>query len=250
MADPSFHNRVNGERIAYHRTTGRGPGILWLGGYHSDMNGIKAQALADWAARADRASLRFDYYGHGQSSGDFRNGTISLWRDDALAVLDVLTKGPQILVASSMGAWIAMLLARLRRERIAAVFLIAPAPDFTEELMWAKMPDAIRRQILEQGSWLRPSEYEEPYPVTRELIEDGRNNLVLNQALDLRVPVRVLHGSADRDVPWQHGLRVLDVFEGDVTFTLVKGADHRMSSPGNLKLILEMVDALVEDVER
>lgn len=249
MADPTFHDRADGERVAFLRTEGRGPGLLWLGGFHSDMSGIKAQSLAMWAERRGRAFVRFDYFGHGRSSGDFRNGTISRWRDDALEVLDTITSGPQVLVASSMGGWIALLLARLRPERIAGMVLIAPAPDFTEALMWAKMPEDIRRQIMETGSWLRPSEYEEPYPITRQLIEDGRNNLVLDRPLALRVPVRVLHGTADRDVPWQHGLRALDVLDGDVTFTLVKGADHRMSSPQALKLILETVEALLETVE-
>ncbi len=250
MVDPQFHDHVNGERVAYHRSDGRNPGILWLGGYHSDMNGVKAQAVAEWAVRNGRACLRFDYFGHGRSSGDIRHGTISRWRDDALAVLDGLAEGPQILVASSMGGWIAMLLARLRPERLVGILLIAPAPDFTEELMWSKMSEDIRRQILEQGFWLRSSEYEEPYPVTRELIEDGRSNLVLRCPLGLQVPVRILHGTADRDVPWQHGLRAMDVFDGDVAFTLVKGADHRMSSPGNLKSILAALDGLIKDVEQ
>jgi pimeloyl-ACP methyl ester carboxylesterase len=250
MTDPLFLHRINGERVAYLKTEGGGPGILWLGGFHSDMNGTKAQAVAAWAARTGRASLRFDYFGHGRSSGNFRNGTISAWRNDALAVLDTVAKGPQILVASSMGGWIAMLLAHQRPKRIAGMLLIAPAPDFTEDLMWAKMPPEIRRQIMEEGSWLRPSEYEEPYPITRELIEDGRHNLVLDRPLDLPVPVRILHGMADRDVPWEQGFKLMDVLTQDTTFTAVKGADHRMSSPANLKLIEQALERLIEDVEQ
>lgn len=250
MADPLYLHRINGERVAYLKTEGRGPGILWLGGFHSDMNGTKAQAVADWAARTGRASLRFDYFGHGRSSGDFRSGTISAWRNDALAVLDTVAKGPQILVASSMGGWIAMLLAHQRPKRIAGMLLVAPAPDFTEALMWSKMPAEIQRQIMEEGSWLRETEYEAPYPITRELIEDGRHNLVLDRPLDLRVPVRILHGMADRDVPWEHGFKLMDVLAQDATFTVVKGADHRMSAPENLKLIERTLERLMEDVEQ
>lgn len=250
MADPLFLDRINGERVAYIRTDGRGPGILWLGGFHSDMNGIKAQAIAAWAARTGHASVRFDYYGHGRSSGDFRQGTISHWRNDALAILKTVAKGPQILVASSMGAWIAMLLAHARPERIAGMLLVAPAPDFTEALMWAKMPSEIRRQIMEEGRWLRRSDYEEPYPITRELIEDGRQNLVLDRPLNLDVPVRILHGMADRDVPWEHGFKLMDVLEQGATFTVVKDADHRMSTPENLMLIERTLEGLIEDIER
>lgn len=250
MADPLFLDRINGERVAYLRTEGRGPGILWLGGFHSDMNGVKAQAVAAWAARAGRASVRFDYFGHGRSSGDFRKGTISHWRNDALAMLNTVAKGPQILVASSMGGWLAMLLAHARPQRIAGMLLIAPAPDFTEALMWAKMPADVRRQIMEEGSWLRRSEYEEPYPITRELIEDGRHNLVLDRPLELPVPIRILHGLDDRDVPWEHGFKLMDVLAADAAFTVVKGADHRMSTPENLKLIQRTLVGLIEDVER
>lgn len=250
MDEPSFFER-GGEQIAYRRLAGRGPGVMWLGGFHSDMNGTKAQALAAWAARTGRACLRFDYYGHGQSSGDFRKGTISRWRDDALAVLDRVADGPQVLAGSSMGGWLAMLLARARPERIAGLLLIAPAADFTERLIWPRLPDAARKQILEEGSWLRPSEYgEEPYPITRTLIEDGRANLVLDETTALEVPVRILHGMADADVPWQHGLAVADAIEGDVSLTLVKHADHRLSKPADLVLIERTLEGMVKDVDR
>jgi pimeloyl-ACP methyl ester carboxylesterase len=250
MAGPHFLEHANGERIAYRLAEGRGPGIMWLGGFHSDMNGNKAQAVAAWAARRGRACLRFDYFGHGASSGDFRQGTISCWRDDAIAVLDRVAKGPQILVGSSMGGWIAMLLAHLRPERIAGLLLIAPAADFTEVLMWQKMPPEVRRRIMEEGSWLRPSDYEEPYPVTRELIEDGRSNLVLDGALTPNYPVRLLHGMADTDVPWLHGLKLAETIQGDVTMTLVKAADHRLSTPSDIRLIERMLDGLVQDLEK
>jgi pimeloyl-ACP methyl ester carboxylesterase len=249
MTDPAYLPRQDGERIAYRRTEGRGPGILWLGGFHSDMNGIKAQAMAEWAQRSGRALVRFDYFGHGASSGEFQNGTISRWRDDAVAVLDALTEGPQVLVGSSMGGWIAMLLAQARPERIAAMVLVAPAPDFTEDLMWSKMPPDVRRQIAESGRWQYQPEGAEGYPITRALIEDGRTNLVLTKPLALDAPVRILHGEADNDVPWRQGLRLMEVLTGDITFTLVKGADHRMSSAANLLLIERTVEGVLKDIE-
>jgi len=212
------------------------------------MMGNKAQALSQWAARQGRAFLRFDYFGHGQSSGDFHNGTISRWRDDALAVLDDLTEGPQILVASSMGGWIATLLAQLRPERVAGLLLIAPAPDFTEDLIWAKLPPDIRQIVMETGQWLYDCPPEAPCPITKALIEDGRNNLVLQSPVVVKGPVRILHGSADRDVPWQQGVRLVECLDGDITFTLVKGADHRMSSPANLALIEHTLETLLEDL--
>jgi pimeloyl-ACP methyl ester carboxylesterase len=240
--------RRNGERIAYQRLAGRGPGLVWLGGFHSDMNGTKAQAVAAFAAREGRACVRFDYFGHGASSGAFANGTISRWRDDALAVLDEATTGPQVLVGSSMGGWITTLVAAARPERVAAVVLIAPAPDLTEELMWKQMPPEIRTEITETGSWDYHPEDGEGYPITRGLIEDGRQNLVLGRALALDGPVRILHGTDDRDVPWQHGAKLLDVYSGDVTFTLVKGAGHRLSSAANLHLIEQAIANVVKDI--
>ncbi len=248
MADPLTFARNDGETIAYRRISGRGPGILWLGGFHSDMTGSKAQALSQWAEREGRAFLRFDYFGHGASSGQFGQGTISRWRDDALAVLDRLTDGPQILVGSSMGGWNATLLARARPERVAGLLLIAPAPDFTEDLIWTKMPPDMRRTVMETGQWLRESPDEAPYPITKALIEDGRNNLVLNAKLAVNGPVRILHGSADKDVPWGQGFKLVDCLEGDVTFTVVKGAGHRLSSPANLQLIEGTLDRMLKDL--
>lgn len=249
MADLSYLDRGDGEKVAYRLQEGRVPGVMWLGGFRSDMDGTKAQAVAAWAGRTGRAFLCFDYYGHGRSSGDFRQGTISRWRDDALAVFDKLACGPQILAGSSMGGWISLLLARLRPERIAGVLLIAPAADFTESLVWQRLPEAARRQIVEEGSWLRPVEYgEEPYPVTRRLIEDGRSNLVLNDKLSLKFPVRILHGMTDQDVPWQHALATIGTIEGDVSLTLVKHGDHRLSRPSDLLLIERSLEDLAEDV--
>jgi len=247
MAGPLTFARSDGETIAYYAEVGQSPGILWLGGFHSDMTGTKAQAFSAWAARQRRAFLRFDYFGHGASSGDFAEGTISRWRDDALAVLDDLTTGPQILVGSSMGGWIATLLTRARPERVAGLLLIAPAPDFTEDLVWAKMPPDIRRVVMEEGQYLHDCPPEPPCPITRRLIEDGRNNLVLQSAIAVNGPVRIVHGSADGDVPWQHGARLLDCLKGDVRFTVIQGADHRMSSPDNLRLIESTLEIMLKE---
>jgi len=249
MTDPAYLPRPDGERIAYRRSTGRGPGLVWLGGFRSDMTGTKAEALAAWAERDDRPFLRFDYFGHGASSGSFADGTISRWRDDALAVLDGLTEGPQILVASSMGGWIATLLAEARPERIAAMVLIAPAPDLTELLMWDRMPAEVRRAVMEDGLWQYQPDGGDGYPITRALIEDGRRCLVLGKVLKVHGPVRILHGDMDQDVSWQHGLRLMDVLTGDVSFTLVQGADHRMSSAANLALIARTVEGILRDLE-
>jgi pimeloyl-ACP methyl ester carboxylesterase len=242
--------RADGEIIAYEQHAGKSPGIVWLGGFKSDMTGTKASALDAMAVRQGRAFLRFDYFGHGQSTGDFRKGTITRWREDALDVFDRLTQGPQILVGSSMGGWISLLLARARPERIAGMLLIAPAPDFTEALMWPRLPEDAQRQILAQGEWLRPSEYDpEPYPITRALIEDGRNNLVLQERMKLFCPMRILQGMQDPDVPWEHALRLVEAIDGDVALTLIKNGDHRLSTPRDLKLIEETLAGLIAEME-
>ena len=248
MADP-LYLLCGRERLAYRRVDGPGPGIVWLGGFRSDMEGTKAQAVDAWAARNGRACLRFDYFGHGASSGDFADGTISRWRDDALAILDGLTKGPQILVGSSMGGWIAMLVARVRPERVAGLLLVAPATDFTEVLMWQQMPQEAWRAILEQGVWTYKSEDDgESIPITRALIEDGRKNLILGETTVLSCPVRILQGMDDPDVPWGHAMKLAGAIEGDVTITLVKRGDHRLSAPANLKLLERILDGLVKDL--
>ena len=241
--------RDDGETIAYLARPGKPPGLLWLGGFKSDMAGTKAAALDDWAARAGRALLRFDYFGHGQSSGDFRKGTISRWKEDALAVLDRLTKGPQVLIGSSMGGWIALLVALARPERVAGLLLIAPAADFTEDLMWAHLPDGARREIMEKGEWNWPTPYDEaPYPITRVLVEDGRKNLILGAPISLAVPVRILQGMQDPDVPWMHTVRTLERIEGDVVLTLIKNGDHRLSTPADLARMTAALEDLLADI--
>jgi hypothetical protein len=210
------------------------------------MAGTKAVALDQWARERGRTYTRFDYFGHGKSSGDFRDGTVTRWRDDALSVIDSLTDGPQVLVGSSMGGWIATLAALARPERVAGLMLIAPAADFTEELMWKAMPDEVRREITEHGVWHRPSSYDpDPYPITRGLIEDGRRHLILGGPIAVRCPVRVLQGMADPDVPWRHAMRLVEQMESkNVTVELIKGGDHRLSTAAHIARLCAMLDEL------
>ena len=243
---PRFIDTPDGRRIAYHKTEGQGPGVVFLGGFMSDMEGTKALALEDWARRRGRAFLRFDYSGHGQSSGAFTDGCIGDWAADARAVIEATTQGLQVLVGSSMGGWIAALLAREIPGKLAGFVGIAAAPDFTEDSMWRDFSDAERAQLMAQGRVDLPSDYGDPYPITRRLIEDGRENLVLRRPLRLDVPVRLLQGTADRHVERAVALNLLDHIEGDdVRLTLVKHADHRFSEPAHLALVEATLDALL-----
>jgi pimeloyl-ACP methyl ester carboxylesterase len=238
--------RHDGETIAYLERAGKTPGVIWLGGFHSDMQGTKAAALDHWAAKNGRAFLRFDYFGHGKSSGDFRDGTITRWRDDALAVLDEVTQGPQVFVGSSMGAWIALRAAQARPERIAALLLIAPAPDFTERLVWARMPEEIRQQIHQNGEWLRPSIYDDgPYPITLKLIEDGRQHLLLDAPIQIACPVHILQGMRDPDMPWECAIELAERLSGNPVVTLTKQGDHRLSTPADLARIERILGELL-----
>ena len=241
-----FLTTPQGRRIAYQGLAGQGPGVVFLGGFKSDMTGTKAQHLEAWARAEGRAFLRFDYSGHGASSGDFLQGAIGDWFEDALAVVTTLTRGPQVLVGSSMGGWIALLLARALPERIAGLVGIAAAPDFTEDSMWAAFSDDQRRALRQDGQVALPSDYSDaPYIITRRLIEDGRQHLVLRDPLPLPFPVRLLQGTADTDVPPAVALRLLDHATGpDLRLTLVKGADHRFSSPECLAMIVQAVQEI------
>ena len=244
-----YLKREDGETIAYLKRDGNAPCLVWLGGFKSDMMGTKAEALDSWAREQRRAYLRFDYFGHGKSSGEFRKGTISRWRDDALDVLDRLCEHPQILVGSSMGGWIAILAALARPDKVKGLLLLAPAPDFTEALMWADMSDEVRRQIMAKGEWQRPSAYGEgPYPITRNLIEDGRKNLLLGGPIALSCPVRILQGMADPDVPWEHAMKLVEKIGGNPVITLVKRGDHRLSTEEDLARMKSAVDALVSEI--
>ena len=243
MTEPHQLTTPQGRRIGYHFTPGQGPCVVFLGGFKSDMTGTKAVYLQDWAEAQGRAFLRLDYSGHGSSSGDFLDGAIGDWFEDALAVIDAVTSGPLVLVGSSMGGWISLLVAKAIPERVAGLVGIAAAPDFTEDSMWADFTEAQRVEIMQQGQIALPSEYSDaPYIITRRLILEGRNRLVLRTPLALNFPTRLLQGTADIDVPPSVALRLLDHATGDdIRLTLVKGADHRFSTPACLALITDAI---------
>ena len=247
MDAPDFLTRDDGERIAYHRVGGKAPGIVFLGGFMSDMTGTKATALEAFARARSQAFLRFDYFGHGASSGAFRDGTIGRWRDDALAALDRLTQGPQVLIGSSMGGWIMLLAARARPERVRGLVGIAAAPDFTEELMWPGFSPEEQRRIVAEGAITVPSEYDpRGYTITRRLIEEARQHLLLGVAIPIACPVRLLHGMADPDVPWQMSPRLAEnLASTDVAVTLVKNGDHRLSTESDLALLRRTIEELL-----
>ena len=245
-------------RIAIRARSGTSPGLFWLGGFASDMKGTKAVALDDHAEKSGRACIRFDYAGHGESGEKFEDCTISTWLEDALAVFKNRAKGPQIVVGSSMGGWMALLLARAlandpllsQNAKLAGLILIAPAPDFTEELMWKNFSEEVRKQIETTGRWERPSAYgDNPYPITKKLIEDGRKHLLLGKPIQLKCPVRILQGVLDPDVPWQHAMKLVSCLaQDDVTMTLVKDGDHRLSRPEDIERLLKTVDELAAEV--
>lgn len=231
-----------GNKLAYHYTPGTGPGLVFLGGFKSDMQGTKAVALEDWAQRKGRAFLRLDYAGHGESGGEFTDGCIGDWYLDALAVIDAVTTGPQVLVGSSMGGWIALLLARENPDRVAGMVTIAAAPDFTEDGFWTDFDDTQRAEVMEKGRTAVPSDYGEPYIITKRLIEEGRDRLVLRAPLPLPFPVRMVQGTEDASVTTTTALRLLNhVTCDDIRLTLVRGADHRFSEKSDLELIRRSV---------
>ena len=227
--------RDGGERLAWRQVEGEGPTVVWLSGYRSDMTGAKAEAVAEWARSYGRGCIRFDYFGHGESSGEFQQGSITRWREDALAVIDHLTGGPLVLVGSSMGGWIACLAAMARPERLHALVLIAPAPDFTSRLMPQTIPPEGMAAIARDGVWLQPSPYGDPNPITRTLLEDGARWSILDAPTPIEAPVRILQGGEDPDVPWAHALELAQALKSqDVVFTLIKDGDHRLSRPQDI----------------
>ena len=241
-------------RIAVRARTGASPGLIWLGGFNSDMTGTKALALDGWAAEHARACVRFDYSGHGESGGAFIDGTIGRWLEESTAVFERFCRGPQVVIGSSMGGWMALLLAReiARRQAspaslaspatLAGLVLIAPAPDFTEQLMWNGFTPEIREEIQTKGVWMRPSQYGDPYPITRALIEEGRNHLLLGSAIDVGCPVRILQGAQDPDVPWQHAFALAHRLPSeDVVLTMIQDGDHRLSRPQDIARIIAAV---------
>jgi pimeloyl-ACP methyl ester carboxylesterase len=232
--------------IAVRNRPGRGPMLVWLGGFRSDMVATKATALDHWAAEHGRACLRFDYSGNGESGGVFEEATLSRWLEESLAVIDRFGRDPMILVGSSMGGWLALLAARARaaagKPPFAGLVLIAPAADFTERLIWDKFPDAVRREIMEKGRWHAPSAYGEPYPITRALIEDGRNHLLFDQPITPGAPVHILQGMEDPDVPWQHAMLLMEHLPGDeAIITFIKDGDHRLSRPQDIARLLATI---------
>jgi len=252
MTDPLFiavGEGASARKIAVRRLAGAGPEIVWLGGFRSDMLATKASHLAEWGDARGRAVTRFDYSGHGESGGRFEDGTISRWLEESLAVIEASTHAP-LLIGSSMGGWLALLAARRLAGTARApvgLVLIAPAADFTQDLMWAQFPEAVKAQILAEGQWLRPSAYSpEPYPITRTLIEDGKNHLILGSAFSPACPVHILQGMADPDVPWSHAMRLMDCLASDdVTVTLIKDGDHRLSRPQDLAKLIEAVEGIL-----
>lgn len=248
---PQFLDTGEGSRIAYYRSEGVGPGIVFLGGFMSDMQGTKALHLQAAARARGRAFLRFDYSGHGASAGAFDDGCISHWAADAMAAIEALTEGPQILIGSSMGGWIALLVARAMPQRVAGLVTIAAAPDFTEDSMWAGFDASQRAELIKAGRILMPSDYDAPYTITRQLIEDGRQNLILREPLNLPFPVRFLQGTADADVNMSVALALLEHAEGpDMRLTLVDGADHRFSDVDCLALIESTLDEVTARATR
>ncbi len=241
-----------GAALAYERQDGAAPTFVWLGGFKSDMAGTKAEMLAKWARERGQGFLRFDYSGHGRSSGRFEDGTISSWLGDALAVLDQITTGPVVLVGSSMGGWLALLAAKARPERVKGLLLIAPAADFTERLMWPAFTEDERSAILETGRLEQPSQYApEPNVITRTLIEDGSNHLLMDEPYPFDGPIHILQGGADPDVPEAHVRALAALLPADnLTFDLIPDGDHRLSRPQDLERLLAAAESLADRLAR
>lgn len=255
MAEAEHHEMPLGEgetarRIAVRLRRGKGPTVVWLGGFRSDMAGTKATELDRWAEKEGRACLLFDYSGHGESSGRFEDGTIGLWLQDAAEVVHACAGQSPVLVGSSMGGWVAALLAlRMKFEGHSphGMILIAPALDFTERLMWDLFSDEVKREITETGQWMRPSEFDGPYPITKKLIEEGRNHLLLDRdVIEFGCPVHILQGRLDEDVPLDHCLDIVSrLGADDVTLSVVHDGDHRLSRPQDIELLIESVAAMI-----
>jgi pimeloyl-ACP methyl ester carboxylesterase len=241
----SYFTSPKGRRLAFrHNPASSGKlTFVWMCGFRSDISGTKVLRLEDWANRTGHGFLAFDYSGHGQSGGAFEDGTVSRWRADALAAIDSQTDGPLVVVGSSMGGWMALLAALARPDRVKGLILIAPAPDFTEKLMWPEFSAKAQAEIMEQGFTLRPSDYDEPYTITRALIEDGRQWQVLDKPIGFDGPVRILQGMQDSDVPWTHAARLVDVMTtSDLAITLIKDGDHRLSREQDIARLLASCD--------
>ncbi len=257
-ANDSSRNTV--EQIAYKYSPATGPdknstALIWCGGLKSDMEGGKATHLHDWAISEGRAYVRFDYYGHGMSSGVFTKAGIGRWTQDTVQIIDevvgnILGCERVILIGSSMGGWASLLAALQRPERVKGLLLIAPAPDFTETLMWEMFSADIKKQIIESGLYLEPSEYGEPMPISKTLIEDGKKHCLLDRPIEFSGPVRILQGMQDIDVPYRHAMKIIDAITSqDVEMTLVKSGDHRLSTEADLERLVRTIKALAESLE-
>ena len=245
-AEPKILTRETGASIAYHTLAGKSPGIVFMTGFMSDMAGSKARALEYLCRDRGHAFLRFDYQGHGASSGNFADGTISLWAEDALAAFDALTEGPQVIVGSSMGGWIMLLTALARPDRVAGLVGIAAAPDFTEDLLPQSLTEEHLQMIESDGVVVIPSDYEDPYTITKALLDDGTHHVVMNTEIALDCPVRLLHGLEDSSVPWQRSLTLQERLRSDdVEVTLIKGGDHRLSGDQDLKKLQKTAASLL-----
>ena len=241
----TYFTSPEGRRLAFrHNPASTGKlTFVWMCGFKSDISGTKVLRLEDWANRTGHGFLAFDYSGHGESDGAFEDGTVSQWRDDALAAIDSQTDGPLVIVGSSMGGWMALLAALARPDHVKGLVLIAPAPDFTEKLMWPEFSPEAQAEIMEQGFTLRPSDYDEPYTITRALIEDGRQWQILDKPIGFDGPVRILQGMQDADVPWTHAARLVDALTAsDLTITLIKDGDHRLSREQDIARLLATCD--------
>ena len=243
----TYFTSPEGRRLAFrHNPASTGKlTFVWMCGFKSDISGTKVLRLEDWANRTGHGFLAFDYSGHGESDGAFEDGTVSQWRDDALAAIDSQADGPLVIVGSSMGGWMALLAALARPDRVKGLVLIAPAPDFTEKLMWPEFSPEAQAEIMEQGFTLRPSDYDEPYTITRALIEDGRQWQILDKPIGFDGPVRILQGMQDADVPWTHAARLVDALTAsDLTITLIKDGDHRLSREQDIARLLATCDEM------
>lgn len=237
--------RQDGARLAYHHSPGNTPGILFCPGFNSNMQGGKALALEAWCRGENIQFTRFDYFGHGESEGVFEEGTIGRWRDDTVAILDEITSGPQLIVGSSMGGWIMLLAALSRPNRVAGLVGVAAAPDFTRRMREQRLDEKQQRQLQGTGYCDMPNDYDEPYRISRQLLEEGDDHLLLDGYIDIDVPVRLIHGQGDEDVPWEISLTIARQLRiNDVEVQLVKGGDHRLSGESDLQRLVATVSHL------
>lgn len=237
--------------LAYQLSDGATPTVIFMGGFKSDMQGAKATTLETFCRARDQRFIRFDYSGHGESSGDFKDGTIGQWHQDALAVLDTLGSDENIIIGSSMGAWMGLLCTMARPQKVKALMGIASAPDFTEALIWEKLSDAQKKELMDHGVYYAPSCYgEDPYPIMKSLIEEGRNHLLLHKPINITCPIRLIHGDKDADVPWQHSVQLMQQLQSaDVRLQLVKNGDHRLSTQPHLQLMTAALEELLSNLK-